>query len=149
MSTLIKNPQIGKTKYIQGTFYSKKNDDKFAYKSSYELAYLEKLEKDDTVLKYIYEPFEVGYVDFYSKNRMYRPDFMVLNSDGSVFITEIKPEEMLKDFDVQAKAKAAEKFIIDKYPDINMTYKFVTEKHLFKDISEYTKFIQRVKRDAK
>ena len=146
MSTSTKRVLHGQSKYVQGDFYSKKNESTYPYKSSYELAYLEKLEKDDKVLKYLYEPFEVPYVDYYSKNRMYRPDFMVLSEDGSILITEIKPEAMLEDFDVQAKAKAAQLFIKEKYKDINIEYKFVTEKHLFKDIKAYTDFIKRVKK---
>lgn len=146
MSTSTKRVLHGQSKYVQGDFYSKKNDSTYPYKSSYELAYLEKLEKDDQVLKYLYEPFEVPYVDYYSKNRMYRPDFMVLSEDGSILITEIKPEAMLEDFDVKAKAKAAQLFIKEKYKDINIEYKFVTEKHLFKDIKAYTDFIKRVKK---
>lgn len=146
MSTLIKRVPHGQSKYLQGNFYSEKNESNYPYKSSYELAYLEKLEKDSSVLKYLYEPFEVPYVDYTSKNRMYRPDFMVLNEDGSVFITEIKPEAMLEDFDVKAKADAARLFIKTKYEGIDISYKFVTEKHLFKDIKAYTNFIKRVKK---
>lgn len=146
MSISIKKTLNGKTRYVQGNFYSKKNDETFPYKSSYELAYLEKLEKSSKVVKFIYEPFEVPYVDFYNKSRNYIPDFMVLYEDGSVLITEIKPEAMLEDFDVQAKAKAARKYIKDQYSDINMEYQFVTEKNLFKDITAYTKFIRGIKK---
>lgn len=145
MSTSTKRVPHGQSKYIQGNFYSEKNDSTFPYKSSYELAYLEKIEKSNKVLKYLYEPFEVGYVDYYNKNRMYRPDFMVLHEDGSILITEIKPEAMLEDFDVQAKAKAAEVFIKEKYKGLDIKYKFITEKNLFKDIGDYTKFIKRIK----
>lgn len=63
MSTLIKKIPHGKSKYLQGNYYSAKNDSSYPYKSSYELAYLEKLEVDDRVLKYLYEPFQVAYVD--------------------------------------------------------------------------------------
>lgn len=147
MSTSIKRVPHGQTKYISGTFYSKKNDEKYAYKSSYELAYLEKLEQDTSILRFLYEPFEVAYVDSFNKNRMYRPDFMVLKEDGSILITEIKPEAMLEDYDVQAKAKAAQKYIKDNYKGIDIEYQFVTEKQLFKSIVDYTNFIRRVKQD--
>lgn len=149
MSISIQRTHHGKTKYINGNFYSKKNGTNFPYKSSYELAYLQKLEEDVKVIRYMYEPFELGYVDMYNKNRKYIPDFMVLYSDSSVLITEIKPEAMLKDYDVQAKAKAAKAFIKDNYPDINIAYKFITEKDLFKNITEYTNFVRSVKNGEK
>ena len=52
---------------------------------------------------------------------------------------------MLEDFDVQAKAKAAEVFIKEKYKGLDIKYKFITEKNLFKDIGDYAKFIKRIK----
>ena len=71
MSTLIKEiVQLGKTKYIQGNYYSKKNDGNYPYKSSYELAYLHQLESDPEVLQYIYEPFELYYTDVNEKRRV-------------------------------------------------------------------------------
>lgn len=149
MSISIQKTHHGKTKYISGDFYSTKNGANFPYKSSYELAYLHKLEEDPKVLKYMYEPFDLEYLDMYNKTRKYIPDFMVLYSDGSVLITEIKPEAMLKDYDVQAKAKAAKQFIKDKYPDMNIQYKFITEKQLFKNMTEYTNFVRSVKSGEK
>ena len=149
MSTSIKNLHHGKTKYIQGTYYSIKNDCDFKYKSSYELAYLEKLEIDSSVLKYMYEPFDLYYIDSQAKQRIYQPDFMVLNKDGSILISEIKPLEMLKDYDVQAKAKAAREYIKEHYKDISISYCFVTEKDLFKSNADYIEFIKRVKSQNK
>lgn len=145
MSISMQKTHHGKTKYVSGNYYSKKNGTTFAYKSSYELAYLQQLEKDTKVVRYMYEPFELEYSDMYNKTRKYIPDFMVLYSDSSVLITEIKPEAMLKDYDVQAKAKAAKQFIKDNYPEIDIQYKFVTEKDLFKNITEYTNFVRSVK----
>lgn len=146
MCTSIKKTHHGKTKYLQGDFYSEKNDSTYPYRSSYELAYLEQLEVDDTVLKYLYEPFQIAYIDYYKKSRMYLPDFMILYGDGSVRITEIKPESMLGDYDVKAKAKAAREFIKDKYQDVDIEYQFVTEKDLFKNITDYGNFIKRAKK---
>lgn len=146
MSTLIKEiVQHGKGKYIQGDFYSKKNQETYPYKSSYELAYLQQLELDATVLQYIYEPFELYYIDSNSKRRIYRPDFMVLFKDGKILITEIKPEVMLKDYDVQAKARAARQYLKENYTGVDINYKFVTEKNLFNSDKEYTDFIRSIK----
>ncbi len=135
----------GKTKYISGNFYSEKNKSNYPYKSSYELAYLTKLEEDKQVVKYLYEPFQIPYIDFYKKQRNYLPDFMVLYASGKILITEIKPEAMLQDYDVKAKATAAKKFIEQTYPELDIEYQFITEKKLFKNITEYTKFIRGAK----
>lgn len=146
MSTLIKETVLlGKAKYVQGNFYSKKNNVTFPYKSSYELAYLHQLESNPNVHQYIYEPFSLYYVDVNDKKRTYIPDFMVLFIDGKIEITEIKPQIMLRDFDVQSKAKACREYISATFKDVNMIYKFVTEKDLFANDKEYTDFIKSIK----
>lgn len=146
MSTLIKEiVLLGKAKYIQGNFFSKKNNDNFPYKSSYELAYLHQLESNDEVFSYIYEPFELYYIDSNDKQRIYRPDFMVLLKNGSIKITEVKPQIMLKDYDVKSKAKACRQYIEERYKDIDIEYKFITEKELFNNDKEYADFLKSIK----
>lgn len=140
-----KKGKNGAPKYFNGDFYSKKNDEIFKYRSSYELAFFYQLEEDEEVTNYMYEPFEVSYIDFYKTQRNYRPDLLILYKDGSIVIAEIKPSTMLADYDVQAKANAAKKFIKDNYKNINVKYKFITEKTIFKDNSEYIKFLNDIK----
>lgn len=135
----------GKTKYIQGNFHSKKNGDNFPYKSSYELAYLHQLESEDEVIKYLYEPFELYYNDVNGKQRIYRPDFMILYANGSIEITEVKPKIMLKDFDVQAKARSCRLYIEENYKDVDISYRFITEQDLFNSDKEYQDFVKSIK----
>lgn len=135
----------GKAKYVQGDFYSKKNDEQFPYKSSYELAFLHQIETNPEVLSYIYEPFELYYNDYTGKRRIYIPDFMVLYKDGSIQISEIKPKIMLQDFDVQSKARSCREYLIENYKDIKINYKFITEKDLFTTSKEYTDFLKSIK----
>ena len=52
---------------------------------------------------------------------------------------------MLKDFNVQSKAKACREYISATFKDVNMIYKFVTEKDLFANDKEYTDFIKSIK----
>lgn len=137
--------QLGKTKYIQGNFYSNKNKGSYPYKSSYELAYLHLLENDPTVHQYIYEPFSLYYKDVNDKQRSYLPDFMVLYTDGTMEIAEIKPTIMLKDYDVRAKALACELYLKETFKDLQIPYKFVTEKDLFASDKEYQDFIKSIK----
>lgn len=139
----------GTPKYLTGEYFSNKNQESFIYRSSYELAYYYKLEEDDNVITYMYEPFEVEYIDMYKKNRMYRPDLLILYKDGSMSIVEIKPEAMLQDFTVQAKASAAKKYIKDSYKDVKIDYKFITEKNIFKTTNEYIEFLNIIKKDKK
>lgn len=135
----------GATKYITGDFYSEKNKFTFKYRSSYELAYFHKLEEDSNVVSYMYEPFEVEYVDFYKQSRRYRPDLLILYTDGSLHIAEIKPSAMLRDYDVQAKASAAKAYIKEYYKDHKIEYKFITETMIFADNTEYLEFLKQAK----
>lgn len=96
-------------------------------------------------MNYIYEPFELYYNDVTGKRRIYRPDFMLLYADGSIEITEIKPKAMLKDFDVQSKARSCRLYIEENYKDIKIQYKFVTEKDLFSSDKEYQDFLKSIK----
>ena len=103
------------------------------------------VEADTTVVSYIYEPFELYYIDSNSKQRIYRPDFMVLYADSKIILSEIKPTIMLQDYDVQAKAKAARQYIKENYVGVDICYKFVTEKDLFNGDKEYQDFIKSIK----
>ena len=85
------------------------------------------------------------YNDVTGKQRIYRPDFMLLYADGSIEITEIKPKAMLKDFDVQSKARSCRLYIEENYKDIKIQYKFVTEKDLFSSDKEYQDFLKSIK----
>lgn len=138
-------PKHGKAKYIQGSFYSKKNSESYPYKSSYELAYLHQLESQVDVLRFMYEPFELYYNDSTGKQRIYRPDFMVLYQDGSIEITEVKPKAMLRDFDVQSKARSCKLYLEENYKGVDISYKFVTEQDLFNNDKEYQDFIKSIK----
>ena len=136
----------GQTKYVSGTFYSKKNKDKYTYRSSYELKCFLELEQDSNVVSYLSESLSIPYRDSCNRDRLYIPDILILFSDGSMCVWEIKPEEMLKDADVQAKARACQLFLKGNYPDRNIDYKFITEKKLFSSIKEYTDFLNSIKR---
>lgn len=140
-----KNTTTGTGRYIQGDFFSEKNQDMFPYKSSYELAYLHLIEKNEEVLSYIYEPFELYYYDSKGKRRIYIPDFMVLFKDGSIQISEVKPRVMLADFDVQSKGRACKEYIKENYTDLSISYRFITEKDLFSSTKEYNDFLKSIK----
>ena len=116
-----------KNGYITGTFYSKKNDISVKFRSSYELAYLNILEKDWTVRRYWYEYISIPYKDQLGKDRLYIPDFIVLYSNNSIEIVEVKPSSKISDSDVILKRDAAVSFIKQFFPSDNISYKFITE----------------------
>lgn len=71
-----------------GYFYSPKNEKNFFFRSLLELNYLILLEKDDTVLNYTVEPFQIKL----SNNHHYTPDILINNE----LIIELKPKRHLE-----------------------------------------------------
>lgn len=131
--------------YLTGKFYSNKNKKTYTYRSSYELRYFQMLEEDTTVVSYESETMKIPYKDFDGKYKNYIPDLMVLRSDGSIEVCEIKPEAMLDNGIVKRKAQACQSYfykLLGK-SDIKYAYKFITEKALFKDNLEYTEFLSK------
>ena len=117
----------GKTKYVSGSFYSKKNNASYTYRSSYELMCFIKLEQNPDVIQYLSETMSIPYIDSKGLTRKYIPDLLVLFADGSMCIWEIKPLDMLKDADVKAKAAACKKHLRDTYKERNIKYEFITD----------------------
>ena len=71
--------------------------------------------------------------------------FFIHNENGSIEITEVKPRVMLQDFDVQAKAKYCREYIKEYYKDVEIQYRFITEKDLFNSDKEYQDFLKSIK----
>lgn len=140
-----KRSASGTSAYCTGKFYSLKNDMHFTYRSSYELKFYHMLEADKTVINYIAEGFKVPYIDSAKVARDYIPDLLVLNSDGSVTVYEVKPSEMLTNIDVQKKAQACKKYIKTAFGK-TAKYQFMTEKELFATPKEYTDFLKQLKK---
>lgn len=129
--------------YKSGMYKSVKNRSYMKYRSAYEYAFFEQLESDPNVIKYLSEPIEIRYVDVDLKNRTYIPDVLVLYKDGRMELCEVKPTIMLRDLNVQLKAKAAIRKI--KSTGKNMSFRFVTENDLFKSNKEYLAILDKIK----
>ncbi len=124
--------------YISGLFWSTKNNKEYTFRSTYEFAYFFMLENDDSVESYIVEPFDILYRSPKdNKIHRYIPDIIVLYRDGSLKIIEIKPKCMTTDPVVEAKAKAAKKYI--KMYRLDATYEFITEEDIFHTSKDYMK----------
>lgn len=129
-------------RYKKGSVKSKKNQDIINYKSSYEYACILMLEKNKDVVKYISEPFSIRYLDAESMPRMYIPDFLVLYSDGTTEVLEVKPLSMTKSRNVKNKAAAARSFLKKNYPLTR--FRFITEKDLFANIKDYKNILKNI-----
>ena len=138
-----KTSSTGKPKYFSGKFYSKKNDDTYTFRSSYELKCFQDLEKDPKVTSYLSEVLSIPYVDMYKNKRVYVPDLLVMYNDGTSCIWEVKPTAMLADYNVKAKAKACKAFLDKEYPNQKIDYKFITERYLFTTDKDYVQFLNK------
>ena len=141
-----KKTSDGQTKYLSGDFYSRKNNTEYFYRSSYELKCFLDLENNLEVDSYVSEGMSLPYKDSKGSTRTYIPDLLILYKDGSMCVWEIKPLEMTKDADVQLKAEACKKYLKQKFTDIKVDYKFITETDLFKNPKEYTTFIAKARK---
>ena len=85
------------------------------------------------------------YLDSKGVKRTYIPDLLVLYKDGSMCAIEIKPQEMVKDIDVQLKAKACKKYLKETFTEVKVDYKFMTENDLFTNNKDYLDFLKNNK----
>lgn len=130
--------------YLTGKFYSKKNKKTITYRSSYELRYFQMLEEDLSVVSYESETMAIPYKDVDGRYKNYIPDLMVLKTDGSIEVCEIKPEAMLDNGTVKRKAQACRSYFKKLLgEEFDHSYRFITEKILFESPAEYTEFLSR------
>ncbi len=96
----------GGFQWCVGDYTSTKTGKIIAYRSSWELEYAKRLDADDNVAMWEYEPFAIVYeVDGESKR--YLPDFLVTYVDGVKELVEVKPKELESTIVNQAKRLAA------------------------------------------
>ena len=134
----------GKSKYLTGNFFSKKNNRHVKYRSSYELKFFQLLEEDTNVVSYEVEGIKIPYKDLDNSYKNYIPDVMVVYNTGEIHICEIKPNAMLDNIIVKRKAQACKTFLNKLFNNSNIEYKyrFVTETDLFKNATEYALFLK-------
>lgn len=90
----------------RGKFYSKKNRKTMYYDSSWELARMQTLEKDNDVVYYQREPLRIPY-KFNGSRHYYHPDFLVTYRNGDQVLEEVKPKPLCRSYVNQAKFRAA------------------------------------------
>jgi hypothetical protein len=131
-----------------GTYFSKKNNMSFTFRSSLEYIYFRKLESDPSVVGYISEPFFTYYEDVDGIIKRYFPDLFILKMDGSILVIEIKPKSMVDDPTVQLKASSAREYLLKEFPGQNVKYKFLTEKDIYSSEQERSRYILEMKRSG-
>jgi hypothetical protein len=78
------------------------------YRSSWELAYMQLLDCDESVEAWNYEPFSIPYI-FEGVSRRYIPDFHVVRGTQE-FVVEVKPDNLIGTPMNEAKREAAISF---------------------------------------
>lgn len=96
--------------------------------SKWELKFIENCKLNPNIKSVLREPIMIWYYDSTtSKMRRYFPDFLVEYNNGKKELIEIKPNYLLTDPIVKAK----ESYSIKYCSENNLSYKFITEDHLF------------------
>ena len=113
------------TKFKASHFFSKKCNTEFYCRSSYERAYLEKLETDPQILSFDTEPFRVPYI-YEGREHNYVPDFIINRTDGTSFIAEVKPSSLVFEPKNAAKIAACQAICNEK----RIPYSIITEHDL-------------------
>lgn len=139
-----KKKSDGSSRYLTGTYFSKKNNKEVTYRSSYELRFYHILESDPTVLSYEVESIKIPYICPEGKSRNYIPDVIVMYNTGNIEICEIKPKFMLRDATVTRKANACGLYFYNllKDSEVKHRYRFVVEEDLFETRKDYTDFLK-------
>lgn len=114
--------------YISGDFYSKKNKKWMHYRSRFELYAYELLEQIVKVVAYEVEPFSIKYKKEIGVVGRYTPDLLVIYTDGSRQLIEVKPKIAVDNETVQKKTRAAERYCKRN----NMEFSIWTEDQVFK-----------------
>ncbi len=120
-----KNPRTAGGYGKQGYFYSKKNNKKLHYRSSYELIAYQILEQMTVVKSYETEPFAILYYFEGFKHRTI-PDILVTYKTGLKEFIEVKALWRIEDNVEIAKFSAVENYAKEN----NMNFSIWTEKEL-------------------
>ena len=108
--------------FLVGEYFSKKNNKKIPYQSSYEKKAFEILEDISDIIKFDRCPYAVPYFLEDGKHN-YIPDILITFSDGALIVIEVKPIFMLEDPINLVKFAAAK----DYFDKLNISFDIWTE----------------------
>jgi len=142
-SKLVAEGVVRPVRGLKGSHFSQKSLDEEKYDSFYELLYMKILDSNPAVISWtkkhgITIPYE------FSGNRTYIPDFLVLFSDGSTSLEEIKGYESSDK--LEAKIEAGRSFA----KHLGAEYKIIGKKELEAlSTAEFNKSVSQLRRDYK
>jgi hypothetical protein len=99
------------TRNKKGWYTSSKVDRSYFYRSSWEEAVMQWLDRCPNVVTWEYETLRIPY--FYEKEgcqRWYVPDFVIIWNSGLCQVVEVKPKEFVETDRVRLKREAAERW---------------------------------------
>ncbi len=113
----------GRFKHKCGKFYSNKNKKSYYYRSSWEKMFMEQLENDENVEKYLYEGFIINY-ELNNKIRRYLPDFLIYYKNKTRELIEIGQKNFkTKNLKEISKLNAAKEYCNLR----NISFRILTE----------------------
>jgi hypothetical protein len=120
---MLKNNYSGR----RNTFVSKKTGKTFKLRSLLERKFINLIEHDNRVLTYDYESLRIRYFTKNLEPKIYIPDFVVVYSDRTVKIVEVKPEVFVGTEEVQLKRIGVEEFLSVNYKNFKIKFEIITE----------------------
>jgi hypothetical protein len=99
----------GGFEWSDGQYISTKTGKICNYRSSWELDLMKKLDTDDRVVSWNYEPLSIPYTHE-GKSKRYLPDFHIVSSTGKDYLVEVKPPNLSLTVMNTAKREAAQVF---------------------------------------
>jgi len=111
---------------VKYRFRAAKFSKDYFYRSSYELAFLQKLELREDIIECISEPMRIEYIKDEQKHN-YVPDFLLTLNDGSKQLIEVKPESLAEHPINALKMLAAKQFCVEQ----DISFKVINENDIF------------------
>ena len=135
-----------KSRYKTGIHVSAKSNLPIKYRSGWEMFVCLYFDQEPSIIKYYYEQIKIPYVANIKtgKVRTYYPDFLVIYSDGTKKLIEVKRQNLLDNIKVQKKAEAAKTWCEKN----QIIYEFLTDAKV-KEIQKMFKHLMPVAKKKK
>jgi len=125
--------------YKSGIYHLVRLNMNILYRSSYELRFLEHIDKDNNIINLEYEKIRIPYIDSKGDSHTHIPDYLLTLSSGNKVLVEVKPSTFLiRDEDTIRKCMAAMFWAITN----NISYSIIAEKDLDSVTTMFSEVIQ-------
>lgn len=119
--------------YVQGKFRPSRPEkyrgdlSQIYYRSSWELSYMMRLDRDDNIVEWSSEEVKIPYRSVDGKVHTYHPDFKIKQRDGKTFIVEIKPMDQVEQPKKPKRMTAGFKRRIETWMRNQLKWKYARE----------------------